>query len=902
VSLLTRARSWLYSLFHRSRLDRDLHEELRHHIESYAADLEHAGFSRKDAERRARAEFGSVAAVAEECRQSVGLRVLDELHGDLRHALRGLARSPAFTAVAVLSLGLGIGANIAIFTLIDAVLLRPLPVHEPQRLFFVDNTGGRSNGANAPPYPCYQRLRDHSRYFSGLAAFDGARFMVTIDAEPEEVRGQYASGNFFAVLGVQAAYGRVFTPLDDSEIGRSGRDAAVALISHAFWQRRFAMSPSVLGRTLHVGAHQVTIVGVTPPGFSGLDVGSPVDLIVPMALRGDDLRDTQSWWFSVVGRLDDQASVEAARADLDAMFQAYLDENGVDPGTRQYFSHIVLVPASKGLNALRSEFSRPLLTVMAIVALVLLIGCANVANLLLARGSARRNEIAIRLAIGASRGRLIRQMITEGAALMALCAVAGLLFGRWTVTLLVGFLAGVHDRVLLEPQFDGRILAFTAAVAVLTGLLFSVAPAVYATRLDAAKPGEGTRTTMAKRHARAGRALVVVQVMFSLVLLCGAALFVRTLHNLSSVRSGFDGRGVLTLRVALPLPLQNPLPAPADGAAERASLGERWADLIFRLGGLPSVQSASASTLSPLSGRDRGVNLTVVGPHAGADSDRSVHLNQVTSGYFDTFGIETSSGRPFTRGDRATAARVAIVNNTAARAYFGDESPLGRRISFGPRVPDEYEIVGVVQDARYEDLRMPAERMVYVPLHRPIDRTTSVTIAMRSSGDVSSLVAAARHSVRQAMPGSFITGIATVGQQTDETLMEERLVAMLASSFGVLALMLACIGLYGVMSYAVVRRRREIGIRLAIGAQRQSVAWMVLRETLALVAAGLALGVPAVWALSGYLESQLFGVAPHDPLALAGAAVVLGAVAFAAGYVPAWRASRVDPAIALRYE
>ena len=492
--MLSRLRSWLYSSTHRADLDREIGDELQFHLDRYTEDLVRAGVSPPDARRRARAEFGSVNARSEECREALGLRLLDELRADLRYAVRLLRRSPAFTVVAVLSLGLGIGANTAIFSLIDTVLLKSLRVARPEGLFFVDNSGGKSGGRSGPPYPCYEILRDHTRYFSGMAAFNGRRFKVTIDGVQEQIRGQFASGSYFDVLGVRAVYGRVLTPADDRNIGRSGGDGYVAVISHALWARRFGMSPSVLGKTIQVGTKWVTIVGVTPPEFIGLQVGFPIDVTIPITLA-DGTQSPQSWWLSVVGRLQDGATVEQARADLDAMFQAYMTDQGVSTGTGEYFNGIVLVPADKGLNDIRRQLAQPLLVVMGIVAIVLLIGCANVANLLLARGSARRSEIAVRLAIGAGRGRLIRQMLTEGAVLVALGTAAGILFARWSVAFLVGVFADGRAGLVLEPRFDPRVLAFTAAVAVVTGLLFSVLPALHATRVDAAKPADSARTS-----------------------------------------------------------------------------------------------------------------------------------------------------------------------------------------------------------------------------------------------------------------------------------------------------------------------------------------------------------------------------------------------------------------------
>ena len=904
MRILSRLRSWLHSSVHRADLDRAIGDELQFHIDHYTEDLVRAGVSPLDARRRARAEFGSVHARSEECREALGLRVLDELRADLRYAVRLLRRSPAFTVVAVLSLGLGIGANTAIFSLIDTVLLKSLRVARPEGLFFVDNSGGKSGGRSGPPYPCYEILRDHARYLSGMAAFNARRFKVTIDGAQEEVRGQFASGSYFDVLGVPAAYGRVLTPADDRNVGRSSGDGYVAVISHGLWARRFGMSPSVLGKTIQVGTKWVTIVGVTPPEFIGLQVGFPIDVTIPITLAESGLDSKESWWFSVVGRLHDSATVEQARADLDAMFQAYMTDNGIKGGAREYFDRIVLVPADKGLNDVRRQLAQPLLVIMGIVAIVLLIGCANVANLLLARGSARRSEIAVRLAIGAGRGRLIRQMLTEGAVLVALGTAAGILFARWGVAFLVGVFAAGRGGLLLEPRFDLRVLAFTAAVAVATGLLFSVLPALHATRVDAATPADSSRTSTPRVRLRVGQALVVTQVTLSLVLLCGAALFLRTLHNLTTLDSGFNSEGVLTMQVDAALPPMKPGTRNSPAVrAEYARVGRMWEDLVARAASLPGVRSAGVATLSPMTMRDRGVKIEVAGAPSVTESDKGIHVNQVTSGAFDALGVQLVRGRIFTPADRSGSLRVTILNETAARSYFAETNPIGRKVNFpGQDVEDEYEIVGVVRDTRYEHLRKAAERMAYLPIEQSVDRITGAIVAIRSAGDPASLVPALRDEVRLTIPEGFVTNVATLARQVDASLVQERLVSMLASFFGGLALVLACIGLYGVLTYSVVRRTREIGIRLAIGAQRRSVIWLVLRETLLLIAVGVALGIPAVLTVSRYIESQLFGVSPGDPWAIACAVGVLLLVAAAAGYQPARRASRVDPMIALRYE
>ena len=900
MSLIARVTSWLRVSSRRADFEQEMQDEMRIHLELYQADLRRRGVPEDEARRRAFAEFGSVDARKEECRDAVGLRLVDELRGDVRYAFRLLRRSPAFTLVALLSLGLGIGANTAIFSLIDTVLVKTLPVNDPQRLFFVDNSGGKSGGSSGPPYPCFERLRDHNRFLSGIAAFSERQFKVSIDGVPERVRGQYASGAYFELLGVRATHGRMLTPADDSEPGLGGPHGAMAVISDGFWTRRFGRDPAVLGRNVQVGTQWVTIVGVTPPGFFGLQVGTPLDITLPMMLVEQGLQSKRGWWLSVIGRLAPGATAEQARAELEALWDGYLTEVGMPRDKRGYFSGIALVPAARGANELRRTYGEPLMIVMAIVGVVLLIGCANVANLLLARATARQNEMAVRLAIGASRGRLIRQLLTEGIVLVSLGAGTGLLFARWGASFLVAVLAGPSDRVVLAPHFDVRVLGFTAGVSVATALLFSLAPALRATRVDTAKPGQAGATP----PNRLGRTLVVAQVTLSVLLLCGAALFLRTLHNLNTVPSGFDRDGVLTMQVEATVPGRTVTPkTPAEFRADHARLGAIWSGFIERVHEVPGVSSAAASIMNPLIGWHRGVAIAIQGPSQGAEKDRGIGINEVTDRYFETMGIRLLAGRLFTPRDRFDSPGVAILNETAARAFFGDETPLGRQVSFpGQRVADQLEIVGVVADARYKDLRTPDGRMAYVPLQQAIDPITSAIVVVRGPGEVTRLAPSIRAIVTKTVPGGFVTGIATMEQNVETSLVRERMLALLATFFAALALILACIGLYGVMAYRVARRTREIGIRIAVGASQQSVVWMMVRETLLLVTIGAALGTLASLAANRYIAGQLFGVTPRDPVAIVAALSVLGIVTMVAGYVPARQASRIDPVRALRAE
>jgi len=814
---------------------------------------------------------------------------------DLRYGVRMLLKHKGFTAVAVLSLALGIGANTAIFSLIDAVLLKMLPVEQPEQLYFIQNVGSRNPYPGAPPYPCFERFRDHNRSFTGMAAFSGVGQRLKIDGQLEEASIQGVSGNFFSLLGINAVLGRTFGPADDAVPGKGGPDGLVGVISYNYWTNRFARDPAVIGKVVQLGNDPVTIIGVTPPGFYGLTPGREFNVLVPMMTAGaEQLAAKETWWLDVVGRAKPGVTIEQARAELDTIFQSYMNETSVSAeARRENFNRIDLQSASRGLNALRRQFSQPLRALMAIVALVLLIACANVANLLLARATARRKEFAVRLALGASRFRLVRQVLTESLLLVTLGGLLGLVFARWGSAFLAGFFATGRGRLFIDLPLDYRVLLFTAGVALITGLIFGLAPAVAATRSEpnsALKDSAGTST---RARSRFGKSLVVVQVALSLLLLVGAGLFVRTLHNLRTLDAGFRPEGVITMWIN-----------PPDGAYPGERLAAFWKDVLARVERLSGVRSATLTTLSPLDRADRGVAIQVAGFSPGSDRDRGIRLNQVSPGYFQTFGVAIGQGRGFSDADNETAPKVALFNEAAARFYFGDRSPIGAEVRFGLREPRSppYEIVGVVKDARNRNLREVDTRTIYLPVMQARDRLGRLTLALRTDGRPTELTSVIGNELRAIGPDIMLTNIATLNERIDQSLVQERLVATLSLFFGLLALLLASIGLYGVMSYDVARRTNEIGIRMALGANASRVVRLVLLETLGWVALGVALGLGAALATTRWLESLLFGLKPHDPLTIGSAALVLLAVATVAGYLPARRASRVDPLVALRHE
>jgi predicted permease len=817
---------------------------------------------------------------------------------ELKLAVRSLAKRPGYAAIAAFTLALGIGANVAIFSLVDEVLVASIPVAHPERLFFVDNSGGKSGGSNGPPYPCYELMRDRTRQLSGLAMFAANSLRVTIDGSEERVHGQYASGNYFAVLGVRAARGRVITAADDAPGGGGGPDGPVVVISDRFWKRRFGANPSVIGAHVQLGGRTMTIVGVTPPEFFGLTVGAPVDMTVPVTLSDANLSETRSWWFSLVGRLADGATADAARAELDAMFRDFMTSTGGKPPTpTDYFSGIALVPASRGLDEIRHQFSTPLAVVMAIVALLLVVGCANVANLLLARASAREQEMTLRLAIGASRGRLVRQLLTEGLMLGAFAGVSGLGLAKLGAATLVHMVEDTRQQIALTPRLDNHVLWFAAGVALITGVLCSLAPALTFARRSRAATGSPGRLSASRSQRRVSQALIVVQVAVSLVLLGGAALFVRTLRNLETADAGFRSAGVLAMPIQAVLP-NNP-PEGMDRDTAIARIGAMWQDLATRTSRLPGVESAAAATLLPMGGHDRGVDMAVVGGTVPADDGRGVRLNQVTASYFATLGVRVLDGRAFqdTDGD----ARFVVLGRTAARAYFGDVSPVGRSVTFNGRSAP-FQVVGVVEDTQYETLRAEPARLVYLPLSRPLDVVRSLFLAIRTTGATGPIAAAVRDDVRRSIPQGFVGAPATLTWLVQSSLLQERLVSLLSIAFGSLAALLAGVGLYGLLSYVVVRRTREFGVRMAIGAPRSSIVWLVLRETAALLALAFGAGVLVIVGLGRYVQALLYQVTPEDPIAMGAAIGLLAAVALTAAFLPAWRASAIEPTTALRQE
>jgi predicted permease len=830
---------------------------------------------------------------------------METLRQNLTYAFRTLRRNPGFAAVVVLTLGLGIGANAAIFTVLDQVLLRALPVQEPERLVMLDGPGafvGRTQGHFAFSYPMYRDLRDRNPVFTGLLARYSTSVTLTYKGQAERADSELVSGNYFDVLGVRPALGRVLSPDDDRVPGGH----PVVVLSHGFWKRRFAADPSILNQAVTVNGHPMTVVGVAPRGFQGTDVASAPDLFVPMMMKAqvtptwDDLDNRRSRWLQIVGRLKPGVGPEQAKAALDVVYAPILEDEvklapaNVPSGFREKFlaRRLSVLPGLRGQSDLREQFSTPLLVLMGMVGLVLLIACANVANLLIARASFRQKEIAVRLALGAGRRRIVGQLVVESLVLAVLGGLAGLVLAVWTSDMLVRALPFEGAVRALSTGPDLRVVGFTFAVALLTGLVFGLLPAWQSSRpaLTSTLKNESTTVTAGHPRARLRKGLVVAQVAFSLLLLIGAGLFSRSLSNLRSLDPGFQADRVLTFAIDASL----------NGYSQER-IRTLVAQIQERLGSLPGVKQAGLAENGMVTGAAWSSTIKIPGYTPQEGENMNPNVNRVGPGFFSTLGMPLVAGREFTERDSAEAPKVAVINETMARKHFPGRIPLGERFFFAGEEQDPVEIVGVVKDAKDVTLRDESARYVYTPYAQGFELGYA-TFFVKTGADAPSAAEATRAAVRQIDPALPVFALKTLRVQVEESLFAERAVALLSACFGVLATLLAAVGLYGVMAYTVGQRTREFGIRVALGAERQRILWLVLREVALLGALGIALGLPAAWGLARVVQSQLYGLSPSDPVTLATSVVVIAAAALFAGFVPARRATRVEPMVALRYE
>lgn len=841
---------------------------------------------------------------------------------DLNHAIRGLRKAPFFTVLAVTSLALGIGANTAIFTLVDQILLRPLPVERPHQLVHLQLDGTRPGNnwglGTSVSYPMYEELRHASdSVFSGMFTKFDWSLHVGDGGQTERVAGELVSGTYFPLLGVRPALGRLFTPEDDRAPGAH----PVAALSYAYWQTRFEGDPSVVGRDVTINSHPFTIVGVAEPGFNGLNLASAVQVFVPMMMKTqmtpgwNYLDDERAYFAQVFARLRPGVTAAQATARLQSRFHAIRERElagpffaGASEYTKRQFldTRIELVPGFQGFSGMRGPLRRPLWLLLAIAGGVLLIACANVAGLLVARGMGRVREVAIRLTLGASRWRVIQQLLAESAVLASLGAAVGLLVSTWGSTLLLGLLVEPDTSISVTTSPDKRILAFTMLVALGTAMLFGLVPAWQVTqpRLAPALKDQ-SRGVAGGGQVRLRQALVVTQVALCVLLLIGAGLFIRSLRNLVAQDPGFTTTNLASFDVEASL---------SGYSGARAQ--HFYKRLVERLAVLPGVESVALTRVPLLNGSGWNSSMTVEGYGADEGEDVRAYNNAVTPGYFKTMGLRVLNGRGFTSQDvvapqagrgadvvESLVPSVAIANQRFVDLYFGGKNPVGRHVGFGsdPGTPTPIEIIGVVEDAKSVGMREDVQPQLFFSFLQDRDPKRA-TVHVRTTQAPDAMLNLLRGAVQELEPDLPLYRMATMEQQVERSLGHERLVAGLSSVFAILATVLAVVGLYGVMAYAVTRRTREVGIRMAFGAVSSRIAWLFVREAALLVVVGFAAALPLIWALRRYIESQLYGVEPFDPIAIGAAMLGLGVVAAVGVLVPAMRAARIHPLAALREE
>ena len=911
MRLWSRLRSFWRNVIHRSDMERNMSDELQFHLERRAEDLiAHSGLSLEEAMRIARLEFGSAEKYKEEARQSLGLRLLDELRGDLRYAFRMAGKSKGFTAAAIVTLALGIGANTAVFSAVDALLLRKLPVKNPDELVVFDwlrtqdsmvarHLGyGRAGAAPGVGIRTsfsalmIERFREHTATLSDVFAFSPTGTVnIVADGLADTASGLFVTTNYFAGLGIGASFGRTLSASDDRPEAEP-----VAVISHRYWRHRFASDPSAVGKTIDVNRSSVVIVGITPEGFDGPRMSESSDITLPVALAArlspaGGVRSVSVWWLQMMGRLKPGVTPEQALAELRTTFAGTVRASwaarppDTPNPTRSELPQLRVRPGAQGPDGPRIDAQQILFPVFAVVAAILLIGGVNLATLLLVRASARRQEVAMRLTLGASRWRVIRQLLAETFLLTVFGGLGGAILAWWGKDFMLWLPAG--ETLIVDARLDPRVLAFAAVLSAITAVLFGIGPALRATRTDL---GPSLKTSAHKGGIARGiatKALLTAQLAISLVLLVGAGLLVRTLYNFSKVDVGFNADNMLLFRIDPALQ--------SDSSFRVFDLYDR---ITAGIEAVPGVQSCTMSVM-PLIARSEWEE--AVQPD-GTGLPKDAFIQIVRWNFLETMGIPLMAGRDLSGADTRARPRVAIINETMARQIFGEPKPIGRHFQFvnGPDRDVPIQVIGIARDSKYASLEQQVPPTLFMP-HTQAS-PSGMTVEVRTVSDPMTVAPSIREAVRQIDPTIPFAEMKTLRQQISETIGKPRAFATLTTISGMIGLLLACVGLYGVVSYDTTRRIHEIGVRMALGARRSDVLRLVMRQTLVVVILGTGVGIALALAASRLIGSLLFGITPTDPLAIGSALGVLIGVALAAAYLPARRAAHLDPTQALRYE
>jgi putative ABC transport system permease protein len=835
---------------------------------------------------------------------------MDTLWQDLRYGIRTLLKNPGFTIIATLTLALGLGANTAIFSLTDQILLRLLPVEKPEELVLLRSPGPKSgrawsdgDGAASFSYPLYKAVRDKNNVFAGLIARFAVSLSVSGEGQTERALGELVSGNYFDVLGVRPALGRVFTD-DDDKVPGAG---SVIVLSHGYWTRHFGADPNILNKTLVVNGTPMTVVGVARSGFTGVQVGQLPDIFIPITMKAqmtpnwNGLDDHRDYWLAMIGRLNPGVSREQGEQAFAPIYAQLLEEELPLAGKmnaerqQQFLDRKMLFESgSRGRPILQRNAKEPLVVLMCMVGLVLLIACANVANLLMARGAARQREIAIRMAVGAGRWRLVRQFLVESLTLSVAGGLAGLLVASWTIGALVASIPEDFGAVGLSSQLDLRLLGFNLALSVLTGILFGVAPAMKATRLnlEGTLREQGSSVSGSLAQVRFRKLLVLAQVILTALLLVGAGLFARSLYNLQRIDLGLRPDNLVTFSIA---PSLNGY-TPARTVALLDSLHQKLATE-------PGVESVSEAVIAVLTDSNSNSNITAEGYESQENEDMNIGENWIGPGFFSTLGIPLVKGREFAASDTTDSPKVAVINEAMAQRFFGNREAIGAKFAFGggKDVHPDIEIVGVVKNSKHGGVRDEAAPFACMPYAQMKD-LGSATFYLKTRQDVGAMATALRSEVQRLDGNLPIYNLKTLEQQVGESLFADKFLTFLSMCFALLAALLASLGLYGVMAYTVTRRTREIGIRMALGATRGNVSWIILREVVVLAAVGLLIGLPIAYWLGRFTETLLFGIKASDPLVFIGAGLLLIFATLIGGYLPARKAASIDPLVALRHE